>query len=220
MADIAIYAPYAFGAMTALYLGYKQLQGNASALDASMIETMEQIATHLEMGRSMETALTLVSEDKHNKSAHHFRMVVKLIKEGKTMQDALDMAGTKSGSPTFAYITSIIAETEKSRGDEAPALKNLSKKLWDIQHLQETIDKKSRMPIMILQLLGIFFLPMIYYFLAILLQTKTLDTVGIMQTPLMLGYLLAVNVGITFLDLFIFRDLLESMLLLPVSLSY
>ena len=71
---------------------------------------------------------------------------------------------------------------------------------------------------MILQLIGIFFLPMIYYFLAILLQTKTLYTVGITDT--------------THVRISTSRECwdnipgpvhlvsAESMLLLPVSLSY
>lgn len=217
---IAAYSPYTFGAMALMYFSYQQLQGSRSALDAAMIDAMEKIATQLEMGNSMETAIMNISEDKTNKAAKHFKKIIWHVKAGKTLPEALDSAGLGSGSPTFRYVCQIIADAEKNKGDEAAALKELSKKLWDIQHLQETVDKKSSMPIMILQILGIFFLPIIYYFLASLLQTNTLDTVSMLQTPLMLGYLLAVNIGTTFLETFIFRDLLASLRLLPVSLSY
>ena len=202
------------------YAVYGRKQGNVSELDAALITALDQIADKLEGGKSLESAFSEIGADKTNKAAPYFKQLLDTTRQGSSLQDALEAFAKKSTSRTFSYICDLIAMSERSRGNVAPSLKDLSRKLWDIHHLQSTIDSKAGKPILMLQSLGIFLLPSVYFFLATILQTQTLHTVDIIQSWLMLGYLLVVCISMTFLDWFIFRDAISSLMLLPVSLSF
>jgi Flp pilus assembly protein TadB len=203
-----------------IYLALQRYFAHQRSLDDALIPTLERIAEHLDQGNSLETALTTLATDPTNKAAPHFKRVLDHVQRDATLPEALEHAARTASTPTLAYICTLLATAEHSKANSSDALKHISRKLWDIHHLQTTITTKSSTPILILQVLGIFLLPAIYFFLATILQTDTLDTITLVNTPILIGYLSLTGILITFLDWFIFRDALQSWTLLPVTLSY
>jgi len=203
-----------------IYLALQRYFAHQRGLDDALITTLERIAEHLDQGDSLETALTTLATDPTNKAAPHFRRILDHVQRDATLPEALEHAARTAPTRTLAYICTLLATAEHSKANASDALKNISRKLWDIHHLQNAITTKSSTPILIIQILGIFLLPAIYFFLATILQTDTLDTLALANHPLVLIYLSITGILLSFLDWFIFRDALQSGLLLPVTLSY
>lgn len=223
MVDLLVLSEQYAGSIVVVFLAIYVLRGvyrsRISRLDSALIDSLDAIAAELDRKASLESAVKKAS-DLPNKAGPLFKEIILTSLKGVTFEDALNQSRATAKSRTFAYICELLATAYRSKANAAPSLKELGKKLWQIQHLEQTITSKSAGPIMILQILGVFLLPLIYYFLATLLQTETLNTVALVTSPVFTIYLGIVALAMAGIDLWVFRDLRETLWFLPVAASF
>jgi len=200
----------------AILLNHKLIQAKKAKIQSSIIEGLKQIAESMKSGNSFETAVKVQADMKQFPSSAFFGSVLKKTTEGKSTEDALSEAADESKDEIISYIAEVISLTLTSKGNIIASLNSLSSKLWEINHIQKRIDQKASAALATLQVMGIVIVPAIFYFLAGVLSTETAPIVIDMA---MKSYLGAIMVIFSFLDYFIFKNIKETLFVLPAGIS-
>ena len=211
------YILYIFIFFFIVYIVYLLISSRKEKFESSLVASLNDIAQSLDAGNAIETALFRISQDKSNSASYYFSKVIAETKKGSSFQKALEKFSKKSGSRTFSYICDILLLADTAKGNISSRLKTLSENLWELDHLQKDINSKASGPITTLKFLGIVLIPLIYYFLAAVLSSETI--VLVISLPFVL-YFLAVASLMSFTDTFMFRDIKEGIVALPLAISY
>ena len=211
------YILYIFIACIAGYVVHSLIEGKRTKLDTSLVDSLNNIAQELDAGNSIESAITTISKDKSNPSSKYLAKIIEETKKGHSFEESLEIVSKKTHSKTFAYICDIILLAQKSKGNIADSLKKLSQNLWEIDHLQASVNSKAAGPASTLKILGIVIIPLLYYMMAAVLSSETML---IEITTSFKVYFFAVALAMTFSDYFLFGDIEEGLYILPFSISY
>jgi len=203
----------------AWYFVHAVRSGLAARLEEDVIESLDGLAAELDKGNALETALVNLAK-RAGPSSSEYLIVVELVRSGRSLKEALSLSASSSKSPSFRYVCSVLRVDQKSRDDLASSIKELSKKLWEISHLEHSVQEKAGRAIMTLQLVGIVFLPVLYFFLAGVVEMASGGPVEILRTPLFVGYLLLTSMACAVLDGVVFKDWQEAVFIVPLAASY
>ena len=200
----------------ALLIYHKIKMANKEELENSVIDCMKQIAESMKAGNSFETAMKIQVDNGKGSCVKFFKKVLDKTQKGKTTEQALTETANEEKDEILRYVSEVIVLTLSSKGNVIGSITNLSHKLWEINHLQKRVDQKASAALTTLQIAAIVIVPAIFYFLAAILTSET--------APLSVDFPMKVYFGIimiifSFLDYFIFRDLKESLYILPAGIG-
>lgn len=217
MTFLETYALYFFIGGVLIYAYHIFDSGQKSKLDGSIVESLNNIAQELDAGNSIETSIMTISQDKSNPSAKYFGKLIEETRKGHSFQESLEIVSKNSDSRTFSYVCDIILLAQKSKGNISSSLKELSQNLWEIDHLQESVNSKAGAPLSTLKMLGIIIIPLLYYMMASVLSSDTL--VIAITTPFKV-YFVGTALAMSFADYFLFSDYKEGLYILPFTITY
>jgi len=185
-------------------------------MERSVIEALKQISESMKAGNSFETAIKSHADQKEYPSAKFFQRVLDKAAQGKSTEDAMTETANESNNEMLSYITEVIVLTLSSKGNIIASLSNLSNKLWEINHIQKKVDDKASSALTTLQFVGIAIIPAVFYFISGVLSSKEMPMM--VDLPMQI-YFFGIMIIFSFMDYFIFRDLKESLFVLPAGVS-
>ena len=208
---------YISGVFFILFMIHTTIDRKREDMESSLIESLNNISQELDEGKSIESSIVAISVDKSNPASKYFKEIIEESKKGHSFEESLQIISKKTKSRTFAYICDIIFLAQNSKGNISDSLKKLSENLWEIDHLQTSINSKAAGPLTTLKLLGVALIPMLYYMMASALSSGNM----IIEITLPFKvYFFAVGIAMNFADYFLFLFFSQGLYSLPFTITF
>ena len=193
-----------------LYAAYSFAERYYSRLDYDLINSMGLIATSLEEGDSLESALAELATG-NDKAARLYAQVMKQVRLGLTLSEAFESIREKNSSKVFDFLTKLVSAYEKSDQDIAQELIEFKERILELENTEKELYAKTNTSVMVIQIAAIFIAPFACIFLS-----------SILQFPMYAGayiFLMLVVLIFSMLDLFVYSDGIKTVFLVPIFLT-
>jgi len=192
-----------------LYTIYLYVQSRKNNFEKELIEAMRIISETMKNGAGLETAVTKISQQPGQVSSM-FKLILIDVNNGLSFVDALHKRG-KHSSRIFTYFGNVMKLGAETGEDISSMLDALSEKVWSIKHLEEEIRTKTTVPLLMLQFIAIFLIPVLFVYAS--------GAIGYSVDVASYAFLSYIAFIFSIIDFIIFKDGMKALLSIPLFAS-